>query len=135
MGNSVIRKGLSDKLVSIVLPTYNRGYCLARAINSVLIQTYENWELLIVDNNSSDETNELLREYVDLRIKVHHLNNEGIIARARNFGLSSSRGDWVAFLDSDDWWEREKLETAVCQEGSFPDFAIIEKSEASLTLR
>jgi glycosyltransferase involved in cell wall biosynthesis len=97
-------------LVSIVLPTYNHGLYICRAIDSVLNQTYKNWELIIVDNYSTDETEILVSEYKDSRIQYFKNHNHGIIAISRNFGIKKSNGDWIAFLDSDDWWKRNKLE-------------------------
>lgn len=73
-------------------------------------QTYLDWELIIVDNNSNDNTFEVLNELVDSRIKIIRVFNGGIIAIGRNAGISIARGKWIAFLDSDDWWEKNKLE-------------------------
>lgn len=95
--------------VSIIIPTYNRGYCLHRTIQSVIDQTYSNWELLIVDNNSSDDTIEVIQSFNDKRIKLFKIDNKGIIAISRNYGLKMATGDYIAFLDSDDWWLPNKL--------------------------
>lgn len=97
-------------LVSIILPTFNHGLYICRAIESVLQQTYVNWELIIVDNYSIDETEFLVSLYKDSRIKYFKNYNYGIIATSRNFGINKSNGDWIAFLDSDDWWKKNKLE-------------------------
>lgn len=105
----------SDKqtFVSVIVPTYNRAYCLARTIESVIGQTFEDWELIIVDNNSTDLTDEVLAGYTDNRIKIHKINNDGIIAKSRNKGIKEARGKYLAFLDSDDWWMPTKLEESV----------------------
>ena len=88
-------------LVSIVLPTYNRGYCIARTIDSVVSQTYKYWELIIVNNDSTDNTHEVLSRYSDdPRIKVVQIDNGGIIARSRNAGIELCKGLIVAFIDS-----------------------------------
>ena len=96
-------------LISIVLITYNRGYCIDRAIKSILNQTYQNWELLIIDNNSDDNTDAVLNDFKDLRISLYKIDNLGIIAKSRNLGIKKAKGKYIAFLDSDDWWDKEKL--------------------------
>ena len=101
---------LNKPLFSIVLPTFNHGHYICRAIESVLQQTFVDWELIIVDNYSVDETKKIVSSYKDSRIKYFQNNNYGIIATSRNFGINKSSGDWVAFLDSDDWWVDHKLE-------------------------
>lgn len=92
------------------MPNYNGGDYLKIAIQSVLQQSYTNWELLIVDNNSSDNSKEILKEFTDLRIHKYRISNNGCIAASRNLGLKHAQGEWVAFLDADDFWEPEKLE-------------------------
>jgi len=100
---------LSTK-ISVIIPTYNRANLLKRAIDSVINQTYKNWELLIVDNFSTDHTDEVLKNYKDSRISIFKIHNTGVIAKSRNLGIKKSSGDWIAFLDSDDWWIKTKLE-------------------------
>jgi glycosyltransferase involved in cell wall biosynthesis len=96
-------------LVSVVLPTFNRGYCLERAIRSVLGQTYPDWELIVVDDGSTDDTQAVLESFKDPRIRVfRHSVNRGVAA-ARNTGLAAARGEFIAFLDSDDEWRPDKL--------------------------
>ncbi|MDB4008038.1 glycosyltransferase [Amylibacter sp.] len=97
-------------LVSVVIPTYNHAWCLGRAIQSVIDQTYKNWEIIIVDNNSTDNTSEIILNFTKEHITHLKIKNNGIIAKSRNKGIKSSRGEWIAFLDSDDWWEPYKLE-------------------------
>jgi glycosyltransferase involved in cell wall biosynthesis len=99
-----------NSLISIVMPTYNQAEFLSSSINSVLNQTITNWELLIVDNFSSDETTNILASYSDPRVKVFQINNGGIIAKSRNFAINAAEGAWIAFLDSDDYWFPNKLE-------------------------
>jgi len=99
----------AEPLVSIILPTYNRCHTIPRAINSVLNQTYTNWELIIVDDGSTDGTKNLLRELIhDKRIKYHYKKNKGP-SSARNFGVSISKGTYICFLDSDDEFVANKL--------------------------
>lgn len=100
-------------VVSIILPTFNRAYCLGRTITSVLAQSYEDWELIIIDNHSTDSTDNLIANYKDPRISVVKINNDGVIAKSRNRGLAEARGVYVAFLDSDDWWADNKLYLSV----------------------
>ena len=103
---------MNDKnstLVSIIIPNYNHGCYLDRALNSVLNQTYQNWEMIVIDNNSTDNTNEVMANFADPRITYLKLNNDGIIAISRNAGIRIAKGEWIAFLDSDDWWVENKL--------------------------
>lgn len=106
----------SDLLVSIVLPTYNHAEHIGRAIQSVIDQTYQNWELIIIDNFSTDDTDEVVSRFDDTRIKFHKIKNEGIISKSRNKGIFLSKGQWVAFLDSDDWWSADKLKKCLGSE-------------------
>lgn len=99
--------------ISIVMPTYQRGKVIERAVRSVLQQSYDNWQLIIVDDGSTDSTQEVVARFADSRITyVRHEANRGCAA-ARNTGLSAVRGDLVSFLDSDDTWKREKLRREV----------------------
>lgn len=100
-------------LVSIVIPTYNRVDDLERSLNSVLMQTYDNWEVLLVDNHSDDGTDELVKRINDPRIHFFKIHNNGVIAASRNLGIQQAKGDFVAFLDSDDWWKPRKLEISM----------------------
>jgi glycosyltransferase involved in cell wall biosynthesis len=100
-------------LVSIVMPTYNHAKYLPVSVQSVLDQTFTNWELIIVDNLSTDNTLEVLSELSDPRIKVLQINNEGCIGKSRNLAINSAKSEWLAFLDSDDYWEPNKLEVVV----------------------
>lgn len=100
---------MSD-LISIVLPTYNRASDLKKAIDSVLGQTYPHFELIVVDDDSSDETIQIVESVKDERILfIRHQVNKGAAA-SRNTGIRASRGNYIAFLDSDDTWHPEKLE-------------------------
>ena len=100
-------------LISIVIPTYNRSVELKRALKSVLSQTYKNFEVIVVDNNSIDNTDTMLKNLNDQRIRLLKINNNGIIAASRNMGINASNGKWIAFLDSDDWWHSNKLEKVI----------------------
>ncbi len=102
-----------EALVSIVIPTFNRARYLREAIDSVLHQTYSHWELIIVDDGSTDETQSNLETLADARVQVVRRPHEGSVARARNVGLERARGRYVAFLDSDDRWMPSKLQLQV----------------------
>ena len=96
------------------MPTHNRSLLLSRAINSVLLQTYQNWELIIIDDASSDNTSDIIEPNLkDQRIKVIRLNKGIGGAEARNIGLDESKGELIAFLDDDDEWLKNKLERQV----------------------
>lgn len=102
------------ELVSIIMPSYNTAKYIAESIQSVLDQTYKNWELIIVDDFSTDNTDEIVRPFlVDERI--HYLKNElnSGAAVSRNRALREAKGRWIAFLDSDDLWMPEKLEKQI----------------------
>lgn len=101
-------------LVSIIMPVYNGEKTILGAINSVLDQTYENWELVIVDDCSKDQTYSVVKSVDDERIKFYQLDsNTGSPTSPRNFGLSVCNGQYVSFLDADDLWEPKKLELQV----------------------
>ena len=96
-------------LVSVIIPTYNHARYLGRALQSVVDQTYVNWEVIVIDNHSTDNTDEVVASFSDPRITYLKIHNNGIIARSRNKGINIANGEWIAFLDSDDWWAVEKL--------------------------
>ena len=104
---------MKEPLVSIMMPAYNAGKYIGRAIESVLAQTYENWELVIVDDCSTDNTYEIAASYKDPRIRIlRHEQNMGV-GLSRNDALSASSGQWVAVLDADDEWLPERLERLI----------------------
>ena len=103
-----------NPLISIVMPSYNHGKFIGKSIDSIINQTYINWELIIVDNNSEDETKKVLSSYEsEKRIKVYFVNNKGSIGYSRNIGLNKAKSDYIAFIDSDDLWSSTKLEQCV----------------------
>lgn len=101
------------KLVSIIVPTFNRINTLPRALESIFIQDYKNYEIIIVDNNSTDGTEKYIKLLNNEKIKFFQINNKGIIAKSRNFAIEKSSGDYIAFLDSDDWWLKDKLSLSI----------------------
>ena len=102
---------MNEVLFSVILPTFNRSGLVKKAIQSVINQDYKNWELIIIDNYSKDNTEELVKQFSDERIIFNKFKNDGVIARSRNFGIKSAKGEYIAFLDSDDWWYSQKLQT------------------------
>ena len=98
-----------NPLVSVIIPTYNRAGLISRAIESVLAQTYSNFEIIVVDNASRDNTAEVVSLIADARLKfIRHDVNQGPAA-SRNTGLRNACGDYITFLDSDDEWLSQKL--------------------------
>ena len=97
--------------ISVIIPTYNHSHFLKCALQSVIDQKYDNLEVLVVDNNSHDNTDEVVLAFNDDRIKLYKIHNNGVIAASRNLGIRKSKGDWIAFLDSDDLWYSTKFET------------------------
>ncbi|HUL01647.1 MAG TPA: glycosyltransferase family A protein [Gemmatimonadales bacterium] len=96
-------------LVSVVIPTYNRAAFLAEALNSVLAQTFTDYEVIVVDDGSTDGTLQAVEGVGDPRVKLVSLPHTGSPARARNAGIKRARGRYLAFLDSDDMWDATKL--------------------------
>lgn len=107
------------KKVSVILPVYNVEKFVAEAINSVLAQTYTNFEALIVDDGSTDRSIEICQQFTDPRIKIIRQKNRGL-SGARNTGIRHAEGEYLAFLDSDDAWLPEKLEKHVAHLESSP---------------
>ena len=102
-------------LVSIIMPNYNSGKYIGAAIESVLAQTYTDWQLLIVDDGSSDDSVRLIERYADNDNRIRLFSNQSNLgaAEARNLALKHAEGRWIAFLDSDDIWKEDKLEKQI----------------------
>lgn len=103
---------MSD-LVSIIMPSYNTAKEIEASISSIQNQTYENWELIIVDDCSTDDTDEVVKRITDKRIKYMKNEKNSGAAVSRNRALREAKGRWIAFLDSDDLWLPEKLEKQI----------------------
>ena len=101
--------------VSIVMPTYNRGLTLLQTIPKILNQTYENFELIVVDDGSTDNTSEVMGGFSDERIKYIKLKENRRQSKARNVGIENSACDYIAFADSDDFWDEKKLEVQMAR--------------------
>lgn len=108
--NNIINN--QEFMISIVIPSYNASSFIKETIQSVQSQTYTNWEMIIIDDVSKDNTRELIKEEIkkDGRIQLIELQENGGAAIARNIGINNAKGKYVAFLDSDDLWLPEKLE-------------------------
>ena len=100
---------MTQPLFSIIIPTYNRANTIHRCLSSVINQTSSNWEAIVVDNYSEDNTEEIVNSFNDERIHYYKNHNYGIIAVSRNFAIDHSQGNWICFLDSDDYWDKDKL--------------------------
>lgn len=96
-------------LISIIMPAYNAERTIAESIQSVLAQTYTQWELLVINDGSKDQTSNVVKSINDSRIILIEQENSGV-AKARNHGISKAKGELIAFLDSDDVWMKNKLE-------------------------
>lgn len=102
-----------DSLVSVVIPTYNRGYTIERAIRSVINQSYKNLEIIIIDDASTDNTREIISRINDNRIKYIAHNQRKGPSSARNTGIKTSCGEFISFLDSDDEYLPDKIERSL----------------------
>lgn len=114
--------------VSIICATFNRGNYISEAIDSVLAQTFGSWEIIIIDDNSQDQTEQIVSSYIekDARVKyVKNMERQGV-GRARNIGISHAEGKYIAILDSDDYWcDKQKLQMQVDFMERHPEYALI----------
>lgn len=110
--------------ISVIVPVYNAEKYLHRCIDSILAQTFSDFELLLIDDGSKDNSGRICDEYAakDSRIRVFHKKNGGV-SSARNMGLDNAKGDWITFVDSDDWIETEFLNE--CLQGNDVDYIIV----------
>jgi glycosyltransferase involved in cell wall biosynthesis len=110
-----VNKRISNPSVSVIVPTYNRENELRRCLDSLVTQTFRDFEVLVCDDGSTDNTSEVIKDYVSvLDITCDYAENFGGPARPRNRGIRLARAAYIAFLDSDDWWAPAKLERSVC---------------------
>ena len=115
---------MSDQLVSVIIPTYNRARFLTQALDSVLQQTYQNFEIIVVDDGSTDNTSDVVSKYLSETVKYVFKKNSGPSA-ARNTGIRMARGGYIAFLDSDGLWDPCKLEVQIAAFSDDPAVGII----------
>lgn len=109
------------KQVSIIMPTYNRAKLIGESIQSIINQTYQNWQLIIVDDGSEDDTDRVVFDFKENRIEFIKTKRTGIGGRLKNIGLQKATGELIAFLDSDDLWHPTKLEKQVHALMQYPD--------------
>lgn len=118
-----------NELVSVIIPTYNRNWCIKRAIDSVLGQDYPYIEVIIVDDGSSDETLDTIYQYLENeKVYLLHTPHRGVSA-ARNKGIAKARGQWICFLDSDDEWLSHKISSQMDFAHNNPLYKIIHGEE------
>src|SRR5688572_19309459 len=109
---------------SVIIPTYNYGRFVREAIESVQRQTVQDFEIIVIDDGSTDDTQEVLRGIADPRLRIYRTENRGLSA-ARTEGLRHTRGEFIAFLDSDDRWRPEKLELQLAMMEREPDLGAV----------
>lgn len=123
-------------LISIITPVYNAERFISETIKSVLAQQYRNWELILVNDQSTDNSLNIIEEFAsaDSRIKVINLRENSGAAVARNTGIEAAKGQYIAFIDSDDYWDKDKLirQIAFMQKGniafSYTDFRLVDET-------
>ena len=104
---------LSNPLISIIVNCFNGEKYLRKALESILSQTYTNWEVIFWDNRSSDNSKKIFSEFKDSRFKYFISNTHTTLYEARNNAINQSKGEILAFLDTDDWWDENKLEKQI----------------------
>ena len=108
---------MNNDLVSIIIPVYNASNFILETINTVVNQTYTNWELLLVDDISTDNSVEIINNYIknnkEKNIKLLKLKEKGLAAGARNYGIDKAKGRYICYLDADDLWDKNKLSKQV----------------------
>ena len=121
--SSKLNQGFSVK-VSIIMLTYNRGQFIMESIISVLEQNFNDYELLIIDDGSIDGTRELVKQLNDPRVKYFYFEHTGKVSHLRNIGIENSKGEYIAFIDSDDLWNKNKLNEQVIILDKHPNVGI-----------
>ncbi len=114
-------------LVSVIIPTYNSANYIEQTINSILDQSYQNFEIIVVDDSSTDDTTKILKRLseVDQRILYFKIEHAGIPSVPRNVGIKKANGEFIAFLDSDDLWTKYKLESQLKYFDKFPELIFV----------
>ena len=115
--------------LDVIIPTYNRASLVKRAIDSVLKQTHKLFTIHVVDDGSTDDTQELLSQYRNHPQVITHLIENGGVSRARNYGVNVSKDNWICFLDSDDEWIPQKLEKQILFLGQHPEIEFVHSEE------
>lgn len=121
--------------VSVIVTTYNRAHLVRETIDSILGQTFKDFELIIVDNYSADNTDEVIKSYKDERIRYFKNQNNGIIAINRNYGIGKAQGEYIAFCDDDDLWFPEKLDKQAQEMGGDSQLGLVCNNEIGFDSR
>jgi glycosyltransferase involved in cell wall biosynthesis len=115
----------NQPLVSIVIPTYNRANLIGETIQSVINQSYTQWEIIVVDDGSEDDTQKVVGGYADTRVRYVRIAHTGKLGAVRNYGIRQAKGDYIAFLDSDDLWRSDKLSIQLSLAVQYPRAAFL----------
>ena len=102
-----------EPFVDIILPNYNKAEFLEETINSIISQTYNNWKLFVIDDNSQDNSKKILNNYKNKNIKITYLHKNKGVSFCRNLGIRMSDSKYISFIDSDDLWSQEKLKEQI----------------------
>jgi len=124
-----------NPLVSVIIPTFNHAHFLRRALQSVIDQTYLHWEALVIDNHSQDNTDEVVTSVGDPRIRLLKIYNHGIIGASRNLGMREAKGEWLAFLDSDDCWYPGKLQIVMAAIAADSAYDVLSNDELMVDMK
>tara|TARA_B100000674_G_scaffold358988_1_gene301844 strand:- start:44 stop:799 length:756 start_codon:yes stop_codon:yes gene_type:complete len=105
---------VNNQTIDIIIPNYNKAKYLRQCLNSIIDQTYKNWKVYLIDDNSNDNSKEILSKYQNIEnIKIFNLKENKGPAYCRNFGIQKSNSEFIAFMDSDDYWPKDKLEKQI----------------------
>src|SRR5687767_2668980 len=116
----MLHTGTSQK-VSIIMPTYNRAEFILETVESIRGQSYSNWELIIVDDGSEDNSEAIIAALKDEKIRFYKAGRTGLVGKIKNMGLEKATGELIAFMDSDDLWEKTKLEKQLAALDQYPE--------------
>ena len=115
----------SKPLVSIIMNCHNGGKFLEQSVNSIISQTYKNWELIFWDNDSKDDSKKIITKYPDKRIKYFKSKKFNRLYKSRNLAIQNAKGDFISFLDTDDLWQKDKLEKQINFFSKNKDYEIV----------
>jgi len=115
----------SKPLVSIIMNCHNGGKFLEQSVNSIISQTYKNWELIFWDNDSKDDSKKIITKFLDKRIKYFKSKKFNRLYKSRNLAIQNAKGDFISFLDTDDLWQKDKLEKQINFFSKNKDYEIV----------
>ena len=116
--------GMSNPQISVIIPTFNRVRLVVQAIDSVLKQSFHDFEIVVIDDGSSDDTGAVIQQYTDPRVRYIYQENTGL-AGARNAGIRAARGQYVAFLDADDLFLPHNLDSHIAEIERHPQLGLV----------